>query len=112
MCRGCAGEEDWGLNLMDDLDDIAYEKVREARARLGRVRAAAKKMKDPKKKKEKGKEGKEAKGGMGLIFSLEVHSLHVSTLHSHQSYKCIHSTPIRQSIYTTSCQTSTKAKCL
>ena len=66
MCRGCAGEEDWGLNLMDDLDDIAYEKVREARARLGRVRAAAKKMKDPKKKKEKGKEGKEAKGGMGL----------------------------------------------
>ena len=55
---------------MDDLDDVAYEKVQEARARLGRVRAAAKKVKDPKKKKkkeeEKGKDGKEAKGGMGL----------------------------------------------
>ena len=53
---------------MDDLDDVAYEKVQEARARLGRVRAAAKKMKDPNRKKEekKGKDGKEAKGGMGL----------------------------------------------
>ena len=49
---------------MDDLDDVAYEKVREARAKLGRVRAAAKKMKDPKKKKEE--KVKEAKGGMGL----------------------------------------------
>ena len=68
VCRGCAGEEDWGLNLMEDLDDVAYEKVHEAqeRIRAGRLRVAARKAKGRKKKEEDKEEEKEAKGGMGL----------------------------------------------
>lgn len=68
--------------MMDDqVDDEAYEKIQEARARVERIRAAAKKVKEPKKKKSK--EGGGGGMGLGLLFggvSCIMHSIVLNEL--------------------------------